>query len=96
MRSEQRPQRSTTDVEQRDECRGRFGTPWFARRNHGWGYRPATWQGWALAGLLVVLLYVGTTALAYVASPAISAAASSCIAGSRRCTDRASLLRRDS
>ena len=54
---EQCPQRSTTDVEQRDEYRGRFGTPWFARCNCGWGYRPATWQGWALAGLLVVLLY---------------------------------------
>ena len=58
MRGEQRLQRSTTDVERRDEHRGRFGAPWFARRNYGCGYRPATWQGWALTGLLVVSLYV--------------------------------------
>lgn len=62
MPGEQCPQRNTTDVEQRDEYRGRFGTPWFGRRNYGWGYRPATWQGWALTGLLVVLLYVDAAA----------------------------------
>ena len=58
MQGEQPLHRNQSDPDQRDEYRGRCGTPWFARRNYGWGYRPATWQGWALTGLLVVLLYV--------------------------------------
>jgi hypothetical protein len=29
--------------------------PWFRAKTYGWGWTPATWQGW-----LVVLIYAGT------------------------------------
>jgi hypothetical protein len=43
---------SETQREER-KTRGWLGTPWFARRGVGWGYRPATWQGWVLTALFV-------------------------------------------
>ena len=30
-------------------------TIWFKRRLYGWGWRPVTWQGWALLGLWLAL-----------------------------------------
>ncbi len=36
---------------------GWLGTPWFARRRLGWGYRPASWQGWALTVLFVLFVF---------------------------------------
>lgn len=24
---------------------------WFKRKTHGWGWTPATWQGWAILGV---------------------------------------------
>jgi hypothetical protein len=35
--------------------------PWFGPKRIGWGYRPQTWQGWALIlvpALLVILIVV--------------------------------------
>lgn len=31
---------------------------WFGPRDHGWGWTPASWQGWlvTLAGLIVIVL----------------------------------------
>jgi hypothetical protein len=42
--------------------------PWFGRKAHGWGWSPATWQGWLVmvAGCLVVVVIV-TTVLVLVA-----------------------------
>jgi formate-dependent nitrite reductase membrane component NrfD len=31
---------------------------WFKRRRYGWGWVPATWQGWLVIGLYVMLLLV--------------------------------------
>lgn len=31
---------------------------WFVRKTYGWGWTPATWQGW-----LVILIFVGLMAL---------------------------------
>ena len=32
---------------------------WFKRKLYGWGWTPATWQGWAVvAGYLLVVLYL--------------------------------------
>jgi ABC-2 type transport system ATP-binding protein len=36
--------------------------PWFRRRAAGFGWRPASWQGWAITGL-AALLVIGTLAL---------------------------------
>ena len=30
--------------------------PWFKAKRYGWGWAPATWQGW-----LVLLLFIGLT-----------------------------------
>jgi ABC-2 type transport system ATP-binding protein len=32
---------------------GSRSQPWFVRRRYGFGYRPAAWQGWVIAALLV-------------------------------------------
>ncbi len=54
MSEKQRPSPATTATDrQKTAVRGWLGTPWFARRGFGWGYRPATWQGWALTALFV-------------------------------------------
>lgn len=29
--------------------------PWFVTKKYGWGWAPATWQGWAVLALFVVL-----------------------------------------
>jgi hypothetical protein len=29
---------------------------WFKRKQHGWGWFPATWQGW-----IIILLFIGIT-----------------------------------
>ena len=29
---------------------------WFKRRRYGYGWTPATWQGWTLLGVLIVLV----------------------------------------
>lgn len=31
-------------------------TYWFKRRRYGWGWTPATWQGWSLTLAMVVLI----------------------------------------
>ena len=32
---------------------------WFKRKRYGWGWTPATWQGWTVViGYLVVVLYL--------------------------------------
>jgi hypothetical protein len=54
MPDEQRRSPSTRAADREaTEVRGWLGTPWFARRKAGWGYRPASWQGWALTVLFV-------------------------------------------
>lgn len=30
--------------------------PWFARKKFGWGWGPASWQGWLVTGLYVIAL----------------------------------------
>lgn len=32
--------------------------PWFGPKRIGWGYRPQTWQGWAVTGLMVLVVAV--------------------------------------
>jgi uncharacterized membrane protein len=32
--------------------------PWFGPKRVGWGYRPQTWQGWALIIALVVAVII--------------------------------------
>ncbi len=35
---------------------------WFKRKRYGWGWTPATWQGWAvLVGYLVLVLVFAAT-----------------------------------
>lgn len=29
---------------------------WFKPKRYGWGWRPATWQGWAVIGIYVILV----------------------------------------
>lgn len=31
---------------------------WFKRKLYGWGWTPATWQGWLITFLYVVLLFL--------------------------------------
>jgi len=31
---------------------------WFKRKLFGWGWTPATWQGWSITGLYLVLIIV--------------------------------------
>jgi hypothetical protein len=55
MQTEERPHGTEPGLtEQTAAPRGWLGTPWFGRRSVGWGYRPATWQGWGLSALLVL------------------------------------------
>lgn len=35
---------------------------WFKRRRYGYGWIPSTWQGWAVLGLYLVLLFGFATA----------------------------------
>ena len=35
-------------------------TPWFGPRRYGWGWAPASWQGWAIVGAYVVTSLAGT------------------------------------
>ena len=28
---------------------------WFKRKTYGWGWTPATWQGWVITGLYLIL-----------------------------------------
>ena len=32
--------------------------PWFARKTIGWGWVPASWQGWLLTAAYVALVYL--------------------------------------
>ncbi len=35
---------------------------WFKAKTHGWGWTPATWQGWAVtAGYVVLAIALGLT-----------------------------------
>jgi hypothetical protein len=36
---------------------------WFKRKRYGWGWTPATWQGWSLVVALVVAVVVAALAL---------------------------------
>ncbi len=36
--------------------------PWFGPKRIGWGYRPQTWQGWLVTGLMVAVI-IGAGAL---------------------------------
>lgn len=36
---------------------------WFKRKLYGWGSTPATWQGWAVIGIFVVLIVVNSLRL---------------------------------
>jgi hypothetical protein len=57
MSDDQHPLEVPPDTErQADELRGWLGTPWFTRRSLGWGYRPASWQGWGLSVLIVLFV----------------------------------------
>ena len=29
---------------------------WFKAKNYGWGWAPATWQGWLILGLFVLIV----------------------------------------
>lgn len=31
---------------------------WFARKTIGWGWTPATWQGWLVTALYVVIVFL--------------------------------------
>ena len=37
---------------------------WFGTKRIGWGVRPTSWQGWAVAGLYVLLVVVCASLLA--------------------------------
>jgi ABC-2 type transport system ATP-binding protein len=57
---------------------GSRSQPWFVRRRYGFGYRPAAWQGWVIAGVLlaaaiVVLLAVHSSSTRIVAVLAVVA-----------------------
>src|SRR5262245_44285331 len=39
-----------------------MGRPWFRRRSLGFGWRPVSWQGWAVS-LVAVALVIGVLAL---------------------------------
>jgi hypothetical protein len=57
MQTEQRSQGTERGLAgQAAATRGWLGTPWFARRTVGWGYRPATWQGWGLSAPLALFV----------------------------------------
>ena len=34
---------------------------WFRRKSFGWGWTPATWQGWAVLGVWAILFYFAIT-----------------------------------
>lgn len=38
--------------------------PWFGRKRIGWGLRPASWQGWALTGLYILVVLGAARTLA--------------------------------
>jgi len=44
--------------------------PWFVRRRYGVGYRPRTWQGWVIAGVLVAAA-VGVAAVVHASTARI-------------------------
>lgn len=31
---------------------------WFKRKLYGWGWTPATWQGWLITGIFIILIAV--------------------------------------
>lgn len=31
--------------------------PWFVAKRYGWGWMPATWQGWGILLVFVVVIY---------------------------------------
>ena len=33
---------------------------WFKRKYYGWGWRPATWQGWLVLGVYIAIIAVVT------------------------------------
>lgn len=33
-------------------------TIWFKRRLYGWGWYPATWQGWVVIGVYLILMLI--------------------------------------
>jgi len=46
-----------------EEPPGRLGTPWFGHKRVGWGFRPTTWQGWALTVIYFLLVWGAASAL---------------------------------
>lgn len=44
-------------------------TLWFRNKTYGWGWYPATWQGWAVLAVFIGLLVVNTLALTGTAEP---------------------------
>lgn len=38
-------------------------TQWFGPRRYGWGWGPASWQGWAVIGAYLVLSILGVPLL---------------------------------
>ena len=30
---------------------------WFKRKSYGWGWQPATWQGWGILAIYLVLVF---------------------------------------
>jgi len=40
------------------------GRPWFRPRRHGWGLKPASWQGWVLTGAYVAAVFALAITLA--------------------------------
>jgi hypothetical protein len=64
MQAKQRPRHTEPGIaEQSAAPRGWLGTPWFVSRRVGWGYRPATWQGWGLTALLVLFVISASSLL---------------------------------
>lgn len=44
-------------------------TLWFRNKTYGWGWYPATWQGWAVLAVFIALLVVNALALTGTAEP---------------------------
>lgn len=44
-------------------------TLWFRNKTYGWGWYPATWQGWTVLAVFIALLVVNTLTLTAVPEP---------------------------
>lgn len=43
--------------EERDYLRDNPNKLWFKRKLYGWGWTPATWQGWTVIGLYILIVF---------------------------------------